>query len=238
MKMLFLGTCFFLAAAFFSAEGGDSKSIIIMFGAPGVGKGVQASKLREELHVPHISTGDLFRENLRNETAIGLEAKTYIDAGQLVPDEVVIKMLFERISQDDCREGYILDGFPRTLAQARELQKLFGDKDNVIVLDLQVSDDVVVKRITDRMVCQGCGAIYNKSTHLPKQENTCDKCGGRVGQRPDDTEVVVRERLRVYEQQTAPVKEYYVEQGVLRSVDGSQPPDEVFDQLAKIVMVG
>lgn len=198
------------------------KTVIIMLGAPGAGKGTQAVRLSEELCIPQISTGDLFRENLRNNTPIGQKAKEYMDKGQLVPDNVVLDMLFERLKAPDTQKGYILDGFPRTIPQAEALDKrLSSTNSKVIVISLEVPDEVIVDRLTARLVCENCGAPYHKTASPPKQEGICDRCGGKLVQREDDTEAVIRDRLKVFHEQTEPVKAHYQKKGSLIIIDGA-----------------
>ena len=202
---------------------------IVIMGAPGSGKGTQAERLCRDHSMPHVSTGDLFRENLSKGTPLGQKAKGYMDAGQLVPDELVLDMLFDRVSKDDCKGGYLLDGFPRTLGQAQALSERLGDESNLTVIDVAVQDETVVERITGRLVCQNCGHIHHRTFSPPAKEGVCDSCGSEaLGQRDDDREEVVRERLRVYHEQTAPLVDYYGSRGLLRSVDGEQKPDEVY----------
>lgn len=208
-----------------------TQRVIILLGPPGSGKGTQAVRLSKEQGIPHISTGDLFRENISQGTELGQRAKSYIDAGKLVPDSVVLDMLFDRVSRPDCAHGYLLDGFPRTLPQAEAFQKHLPSGTKLIVLDLEVPDEMIVKRIAGRLTCSQCGNIQNRFVSPPKQEGICDKCGGAFTQRPDDKPEVVQERLRVYHEQTAPLIGYYQKQGVLFTVDGTKSPDEVYAEL-------
>jgi len=201
--------------------------VLILLGAPGAGKGTQAQRLGGDLGLPHISTGDLFRENLRGNTPLGLEAQKYMDAGQLVPDELVIKMLFDRVSRPDCAQGYLLDGFPRTLAQAEALEVALGPKADLTVLNLEVNPNTIVERAAGRQLCRSCGAIYHLVFAPSAKAGVCDSCGGELYQREDDQEVVVRERLKVYDRQTAPLVEFYSTRGVLTGVDGELSPDQV-----------
>ncbi len=196
---------------------------IILLGAPGAGKGTLASQIVERYHLPHISTGDIFRENIKNQTEIGLLAKSYIDKGQLVPDEVTCKIVEERISRADCKNGYMLDGFPRNTAQADALAKI-TDIDMVINIDVDFS--LLMDRICGRRICKACG----EGTHLKWLNGNlvCPKCGGELTQRKDDNPETVQSRLSVYESQTAPLIAYYTEKGVIFNVDGSGNPDDTF----------
>ncbi len=207
----------------------DPQTVLIMLGAPGAGKGTQAVRLSEKMGIPQISTGDLFRENLRNETPVGQKAKSYMDKGQLVPDEVVLDMLFERIKAPDCQAGYILDGFPRTIPQAEALDSRL--KGRVIAISLEVSDEVIVERLSGRIVCEDCGAPYHMVASPPKQEGICDRCGGKLIQRKDDTKEVVLDRLKVFHKQTEPVKAHYQAKGSLILIDGAVSKEETVKQL-------
>jgi adenylate kinase len=205
--------------------------ILIILGPPGSGKGTQAKRLAKDYLLPHISTGDLFRDHMLKETPIGLEAKKFIQTGKLVPDEIVLEMLFDRLTRDDCAKGYLLDGVPRTVAQADQLQSKMDPNACLLVLCLDVSDEVIVKRAEGRMVCRQCGVIYNKENAPPVHAGICDKCGGEVYRRPDDAPEVVKERLRVYHSQTSPLIQYYDEKSVLACFDGNRLPDEVHTDL-------
>ncbi len=208
--------------------------IVILLGPPGSGKGTQAVRLTKELGIPHISTGDLFRENMGKNTELGQKAKTFINAGKLVPDELVLDMLFDRVSKPDAAKGYLLDGFPRTLPQAEAFGKsLRGEK--VVVLNLDVPDEVIVKRLEGRRTCKNCGNIHHLEFSPPKSAGICDKCGGELVQRSDDTAEVIKERLRVYHAQTKPLVAYYQKMGILHTVDGTKAPDEIFKQLISLV---
>lgn len=203
----------------------SSPKVIILLGAPGAGKGTQAAYLKDTYCLPHISTGDLFRENLSKMTPIGQKAKGYMDKGELVPDSIVVEMLGARLEQDDCKNGYILDGFPRTLPQAELLKEKLDSKKKIIVLSLEVPDDLIVQRLTGRFSCEACGTPFHKTFSPPKTAGVCDKCGGKLVQRKDDIEEVIRNRLMVFHNQTAPLKEYYQKQGLLFSLDGTLPKD-------------
>ena len=208
--------------------------VIILLGGPGAGKGTQAVRLSAHCALPHISTGDLFRENLSNGTEFGNRAKEYMEAGKLVPDEVVLDMLFDRVSRDDCREGYLLDGFPRTVPQAEALDGRLGNSVDLQVLNLEVADEVIVDRIGGRLLCRNCDAIMHEQFNPPKTEGVCDACGGELYTRKDDTADVVLERLRVYHEQTEPLATYYGAKGLVKNVDGEQAPDAVFGELCKL----
>lgn len=208
----------------------SNAKVIIFLGPPGSGKGTQAQEISRMEKMPHISTGDLFRENIRAETALGKQAKSFIDKGQLVPNELVFDMLFSRVKQDDCKRGYILDGFPRTKAQAEELMnRLKGVK--IIVFNLNVSDEDVINRLSGRLTCKACGRIFHKEFNPPKEENKCDVCGGELYQRPDDTPGVIKERLKVYHDQTQPVEAFFKEKNVLIDIDASKRPAEIKQEL-------
>jgi adenylate kinase len=237
MKFLLWGLCFgvtSLSALLFAdvVTKGPVK-VIILLGPPGSGKGTQAVRLTKELGIPHISTGDLFRENISKDTELGKRAKTYMNAGKLVPDELVLDMLFDRVSRPDCQNGYLLDGFPRTLPQAEAYGAKLGDNTVLTVIDLEVPDDVIVKRAEGRLTCKSCGNIHNRYFSPPAKEGVCDKCGGELIQRPDDQAEVVQERLRVYHEQTKPLVDYYEKKGVLKRLDGTKSPEEVFESLKK-----
>lgn len=210
------------------------RKVIILLGPPGSGKGTQAVQLSKKLGVPHVSTGDLFRENLSKNTELGKRANAFIEKGLLVPDAVVLDMLFDRVSKPDCIHGYLLDGFPRTIPQAEALDgKLNGTQ--AIAINLNVPDDVIIKRIGGRLTCSKCGHIHNLFYSPPKEKNKCDKCGSNLIQRKDDGPDVVTERLRVYHTQTEPLVDFYAKKGILTHIDGQQNPEVVFAQLLKIV---
>lgn len=206
---------------------------LVIFGPPGAGKGTQAKLLSERLGVPHIATGDMLREAVKAGTRLGGLAKKYMDEGRLVPDEVVIGMVEERLRQPDCSKGFILDGFPRTIEQAEaldsELEKLGLKLD--AVLNLEVGDEEVVKRIALRRTCRSCGAVFHLIFNPPRREGVCDRCGGELYQRDDDKEEVVRNRLKVYRQQTKPLLEFYRRRGLLRDVNGERSIEDVFKEI-------
>ena len=208
--------------------------VIILLGPPGSGKGTQAIEISKHKNIPHISTGDLFRENIGNNTELGKEAKSFMDQGRLVPDELVLNMLFDRVSRPDCKNGYVLDGFPRTIPQAEALDRYLKGKSTVIALNLAVPDDVIIKRIEGRLTCKACGNMHHKEFSPPAKEGVCDNCGSPLTQRADDTREVVMERLRVYKEQTEPLIQHYEKQGVLKTVDGNRPPKVVLDELLKL----
>lgn len=204
---------------------------MIILGAPGAGKGTQATRLSAALSLPHISTGDLFRENLSQGTPLGERARGFMESGNLVPDELVIDMLFDRVSRDDCKGGYLLDGFPRTTAQAESLSARIPADWTVMALNIEVADASLVERISGRLLCKACGNIQHAKFAPPATEGVCDSCGGELHRRKDDSPEVVAERLRVYHRETEPVVGYYRAQGTLHEADGEQTPDEVFADL-------
>ena len=202
---------------------------LVLLGAPGAGKGTLAKQLSKALGVVHISTGDIFREEVAAGTELGKKAKSYMDRGALVPDEVVIGMVKQRLSRPDVNAGFILDGFPRTVPQAEALDKVLEESNQPLdaVLDIVVPEETVVRRLSGRRVCRQCGAIYHIDNMPTKQEGVCDKCGGEVYQRDDDQPEAIRQRLKVYAEATAPLTDYYRTKGLLRPVDGTGTPEEV-----------
>ncbi len=238
MKTLLFSLCIFISSLgiIVYANGSEPKEgsrIVILLGPPGSGKGTQAIRLTKSLGIPQISTGDLFRENLGQGTDLGKKAKAYMEAGKLVPDELVLDMLFDRVARPDCAKGYLLDGFPRTIPQAEALDKKLAAGTNLVVLNLQVADEVIVKRAEGRLTCKKCGNIHHREFSPPVVEGTCDKCGGELFQRSDDTASVVKERLKVYHEQTEPLVDYYQKKGVLVNINGEKAPDAVYNDLMK-----
>lgn len=210
---------------------------VVLFGPPGAGKGTQATVLKDELGIPHISTGDMLREAVRAGTELGREAQSYMERGALVPDELILRMMEERLRQPDTARGYILDGFPRTVAQAEALDAMLNRLGMQIdaVIDLQVPEEELVRRLSGRLVCPSCQAIYQTQTRPPKVEGKCDQCGGDLIVRPDDRPEAVRNRLVVYRKQTAPLIAYYQHKKLLHSVDGTIGPETVCRQIIDII---
>lgn len=210
---------------------------IIMLGAPGAGKGTQAKKIAAKYEIPHISTGDIFRANIKGGTELGMKAKTFMDQGMLVPDEITIGMLMDRIHEDDCANGYVLDGFPRTIPQAESLTKALGAAGEAIdfAVNVDVPDDNIVSRMGGRRACVSCGATYHVQFNAPKQEGICDSCGEKLILRDDDKPETVQKRLNVYHEQTQPLIDYYKKAGVLKEVDGTKNMEEVFKDIVSIL---
>ena len=210
---------------------------LIMLGAPGAGKGTQAKKISAKYGIPHISTGDIFRANIKGGTELGMKAKAFMDQGQLVPDEITIGMLLDRIKEDDCQKGYVLDGFPRTIPQAESLTKALtelGDKIDWAV-NVDVPDENIISRMSGRRACLGCGQTYHIVYNAPKTENVCDTCGQELVLRDDDKPETVKKRLDVYHDQTQPLIDYYKNEGVLAEVDGTLDMEDVFQAIVKIL---
>ena len=210
---------------------------IIMLGAPGAGKGTQAKKIAAKYDIPHISTGDIFRANIKNGTELGNKAKTYMDQGLLVPDELVVDLVVDRVQQDDCKNGYVLDGFPRTIPQAEALDKAlaeFGDKIDYAI-DVNVPDENIVKRMGGRRACVGCGATYHLVYAPTKTEGICDVCGKELILRDDDKPETVQKRLNVYHEQTQPLNDDYTKAGILKTVDGTVDINDVFAAIVEIL---
>ncbi len=210
---------------------------IVMLGAPGAGKGTQAKMIAERYQIPHISTGDIFRMNIKNGTELGKEAKTYMDAGKLVPDELTVKILLDRVSNEDCKNGYVLDGFPRTIPQAEVLTDALNKLNDKIdyAINVDVPDENIVNRMGGRRSCPSCGQVYHVVHMPPKQDGVCDKCGAGLVQRDDDKPETVSQRLHVYHDQTQPLIEYYEKAGVLKNVDGTKDQKEVFEAITGIL---
>jgi len=210
---------------------------IIMLGAPGAGKGTQAKMIADKYSIPHISTGDIFRANIKNGTELGMEAKKYMDQGQLVPDELTVRILLDRVAQDDCKNGYVLDGFPRTIPQAEvldaELTKL-GDQID-FAIDVDVPDENIVKRMSGRRACVACGATYHIVHIPPVKEGICDKCGSELILRDDDAPETVLKRLGVYHEQTQPLIDFYTKKNILKTVDGTVDSADVFAAITAIL---
>ena len=210
---------------------------IIMLGAPGAGKGTQAKKIAEKYQIPHISTGDIFRANIKGGTELGMKAKTFMDQGMLVPDEITIGMLMDRIGQEDCANGYVLDGFPRTIPQAESLTKALAERGEKVdyAINVDVPDENIINRMSGRRACLGCGATYHIKFNPPVKEGVCDTCGQELVLRDDDKPETVKKRLDVYHQQTQPLIDYYKKAEVLAEVDGTQPMDAVFQGIVEIL---
>ena len=210
---------------------------IIMLGAPGAGKGTQAKMIAEKYQLPHVSTGDIFRANIKNGTELGKEAKKYMDQGQLVPDELTVKILLDRVAQPDCQNGYVLDGFPRTIPQAEVLDKALAEMGESIdyAINVDVPDENIVKRMSGRRACLACGATYHIEHIPPKQEGICDTCGQALVLRDDDKPETVLKRLKVYHDQTQPLIDFYEAKGVLKNVDGTVDMKDVFAAIVAIL---
>ncbi len=210
---------------------------IIMLGAPGAGKGTQAKMIAEQYAIPHISTGDIFRANIKNGTDLGMEAKKYMDQGLLVPDELTVRILLDRVAKDDCRDGYVLDGFPRTIPQAQVLDKALEEIEDKIdfAIDVDVPDENIIKRMGGRRSCSKCGAIYHLEYIPPETEGICDGCQGELVLRDDDKPETVKNRLDVYHKQTQPLIDFYEKKGILKTVDGTQNMKDVFAAIVAIL---
>ncbi len=211
--------------------------ILILLGAPGVGKGTQGALISKEYGIPQISTGDILRSEVKNETELGKKAKAYMEKGELVPDDVIIEMMEKRIKEDDCKNGFILDGFPRTVAQAEAFDRMLAknglELDKVILID--VPEEEIIDRLTGRRICPNCGAVYHIKNNPPKVEGVCDRCGSKLIQRDDDREDVVRKRLEVYKKSTMPLIDYYTRTSKLVKVDGTGDIEEIFARIKKIL---
>ncbi|MBS5788743.1 MAG: adenylate kinase [Clostridioides difficile] len=207
---------------------------IILLGPPGAGKGTQAAKIVEKYNIPHISTGDIFRKNIKEGTPLGTKAKEFMDQGLLVPDELTVGLVTDRISQDDCKEGFMLDGFPRNLAQAEQLDDFLKQAaiDLTKVINIEVDKELLVSRAVGRRICKSCGATFHVEFNPPKEDGVCDVCQGELYQRADDNEETVSKRIQVYLDETKPLVEYYSKQGVVASINGDQSIDKVFEDIS------
>lgn len=210
---------------------------IIMLGAPGAGKGTQAKKIADKYQIPHISTGDIFRANIKEGTELGKKAKSYMDQGQLVPDEVTLELIMDRFQNPDCKNGYVLDGFPRTIPQAEALTEALAKKGETIdyAINVEVPDENIINRMGGRRACLACGSTYHIVYAPTKVEGICDRCGEKLVLRDDDKPETVKNRLNVYHNQTQPLIEYYTKQGKLAEVDGTQSMEDVFNAIVKIL---
>jgi adenylate kinases len=210
---------------------------IIMLGAPGAGKGTQAKRIAAKYGIPHISTGDIFRANIKNGTELGKKAKEYMDQGLLVPDELVVDLVIDRFKQPDCEKGYVLDGFPRTIPQAKALDEALAKNQDAVqyAIDVDVPDEEIITRMAGRRACVNCGGTYHVVTIPPKTEGICDVCGNALVLRDDDQPETVKKRLNVYHDQTQPLIDYYKSKGILKSVDGTKIMDVIFDQIVAIL---
>ena len=210
---------------------------VILLGPPGAGKGTQATTIVKEYRIPHISTGDIFRENIKNGTELGKKAQEYMNQGELVPDDLVIEIATDRLAREDCHQGFLLDGFPRTVHQAEELDEFLEGRGDKVhhVLNISVAKEELIRRLIGRRVCKNCGATYHIETMKPKVEGVCDVCGGELVQRADDNRETVENRIDVYEQQTMPLIDYYEKAGVLVHIDGSLGLENVFAKIREVL---
>lgn len=210
---------------------------LVLMGLPGAGKGTQAERIVEKYGIPHISTGDMFRAAIKEGTELGLKAKSYMDKGALVPDEVTIGIVRERLSKEDCQKGFLLDGFPRTVPQAEALEQILASLNKKIdyVININVDPDILIERLTGRRICKTCGATYHLVFNPPAKEGICDKCGGELYQRSDDHEDTVKNRLRVNMEQTKPLLDFYEAKGYLRNINGQQDIDKVFADIDSLL---
>lgn len=206
-------------------------------GLPGAGKGTQAERIVQKYQIPHISTGDMFRQAIKDETALGLQAKSYMDKGELVPDEVTIGIVRERLAKDDCKKGFLLDGFPRTVQQAEGLDQILSDLDNKLdfCINIDVDKEILLERLTGRRICKSCGATYHLVFNPPTVENTCDKCGGELYRRADDNAETVQNRLDVNLNQMNPLLDFYAAKGALKTINGIQEIDQVFKDIDSLL---
>lgn len=210
---------------------------LLIMGRPGAGKGTQAAKIKEYYSIPHISTGDMFREAIKSKTSMGNSAKKYLDAGQLVPDEVTVGIVKDRLNEADCKNGFLLDGFPRTINQAEALKVILEELGENLdaVLNVDVDSKILIRRIVGRRICKNCGATFHVEFNKPKLEGICDVCGHKLSQRADDTEETAGERLSVYDKNTAPLLDFYDKLGLLKTVNGDQPLSIVFEDIKKVL---
>ncbi len=210
---------------------------LILLGPPGAGKGTQATRIVEKYKVPHISTGDIFRENIKNNTPLGQKAQEYMNKGELVPDQLVVDIALDRLGKDDCKNGFLLDGFPRTVFQADALDKFLKDQGKGIdlVINIEVEDKMLIERLDARRVCPTCAATYNVIGMPPKKEGICDKCNDTLIQRKDDKKETVGNRIKVYHEQTSPLIDYYKEKGLIKDFDGMIGADALFDEIVKAI---
>jgi len=213
----------------------SSRIVLVLLGGPGAGKGTQAQALMRWLEIPQISTGDLLRAEIKQKTAIGCEAEKQISAGKLVSDDLVNQVLGNRVRKPDCAYGWILDGYPRTLFQAVALQSVLRPRDKFVVIEIDVEPDLVVERMMARLTCSGCGTVYNAASVQPQSEGTCDRCGGSLVRRADDREDIIRERFRAYQDQTLPLRSYFMRLGVHRNVYGMRPAAEVTTDILSVL---
>ena len=209
----------------------------ILLGPPGAGKGTQAERMIVKYGIPHISTGDIFRENIKNGTELGKKAQEYMNKGELVPDDLVCEIAFDRLKKDDCKDGFLLDGFPRTVYQAEKLDEFLAENGQKLskVIDLEVSDEELMRRTTGRRVCKDCGATYHVVNFPPSIPGKCDKCGGILIQRADDNEETARNRIDVYNRETKPLVDYYEKSGNIVHIDGMISPDKTFEDIVKVL---
>lgn len=209
----------------------------ILLGPPGAGKGTQAVRIVEKYGIPHISTGDIFRDNIKRQTELGKKAQEYMNKGELVPDDLVIEIATDRLLRDDCKKGFLLDGFPRTVYQAEKLDEFMQAHDGKIdhVINLEVEDDLLIFRLTGRRVCKQCGASFHVVNIPPKVEGICDRCGGELVQRADDTEETVKNRITVYKEQTMPLIDYYTKANNITTLDGGAPLDQCFAEIVEVL---
>lgn len=210
---------------------------IVLLGPPGAGKGTQAKLIVQKYNIPHISTGDIFRKNIKEMTPLGIKAKEYIDKGQLVPDELTVEIVKDRIKQDDCKNGFLLDGFPRTVAQADALNDVLSELGTKLdyVINIKVDENNLIERLSGRRVCPKCGASFHVVFNPPKVEGVCDYCGAEVVQRADDSEETVKNRLSVYNKQTQPLIDYYTKNGLIKNINGEQDINDVFEEICNVL---